>query len=143
MKSWLHSRLATLVEDWVEKTTLQAKPRLCCEVNGISLNVAVDIIVASIVSWSADIVLAIPDKGCQSRPIIVEMSELKRLAEYEVSHEGGIAFVDLVSGGACSFLINYDESDLADILLIASGNRESTIELVKKQFPESIVFRGN
>ena len=145
MKLIINDSLSKMFKSWLSFTIESFKPRLCCEIDSITFDDAIEIILNVLISWNQKLFLVSYEKSKKEYCLLSDISDIKDIIVHGLTEEGTISIANISQLGGCLFdlTLNEDANTGYSFLTAAWGSQEESIKLIKKDYKEAEIFRGN
>lgn len=145
MKLSINDNLSKTVKSWLSSTIESFKPRLCCEIDVITFNDAIKIILNVLISWNQKLFLVSYEKSKTAYCLLCDISEIEDVIVHGLTDEGTVSIINISQLGGCLFdlTLNEDENNGYSFLAAAWGSQEESIKLIEKNYKGVEIFRGN
>lgn len=145
MRVELTEGMAEAIRQWVADSIAEAQPRLCCEIDSTGLSDALDLLHQIVSSWQSTLVVVTGELDARKRSALLDMQELRSIAEELLAREGTLSVTDVQRKGGATFDVTLNEGvDRSYSFLAAAwGEHEESVRAVLRPSLGAHVFRGN
>ncbi len=145
MKQAINESLSQTIKSWIGSTIELFQPRLCCEIDVITFDDAIRIILNVLISWYQKLFLVSYEKSKKAYCLLCDISHIEDIIVNGLTDEGTVSITDVSQVGGCLFdlTLNEDENTGYTFLAAAWGSHEESIHLIKQSYKGVEIFRGN
>lgn len=144
MSIQVHQLLTDAIGDWISGHAKKSQPSLSYEIEIINANQFMDFIVNSINDWKADILFVLTlvnNKKCLE---LVSLTDIRNVILEKLENDITTAVLNPATGDGITIDCDqFNQNEITDLTLIASGGYEYVAERIATLFPEGCLFRGN
>lgn len=144
MSIQVHQLLTDAIGDWISGHAKKSQPSLSYEIESVNTKRFMDFIVNSINDWNADIFFVLTlvnNKRCLE---LVSLTNIGNAIIAKLENDITTAVLNPATGDGITIDCDqFNQNEITDLTLIASGEHEDIAQKVAILFPEGCLFRGN
>ncbi|NLD39512.1 MAG: hypothetical protein GX654_21885 [Desulfatiglans sp.] len=139
----IESNLAEIIRGWVAEQVKQHQPRLCCEIDSISLERSVELIKDIYTKEQDQYYFILSDEGGKSSVYILHIKGLFHFAKKMFIKEVTFSVVNPSGFGGCTFDLTCTDDGRYEFFAAAWKDQEKLIENISVIEKKTKIFRGN